>query len=242
MTCNSKRALALALLLIAMLLQASSALALPEGLDNITIVDSQTRTPRQGAPLTAQGGNITWLNISVSSKTIAWQGFVGNLTNSGLVLEDASGDRFYTWNLTNVSGEIYASRNSSIYWYNIWPQNVCAVDEELTGKGGDRVSKTFEASANTVNFSVGTVLINSSTACAALPNVNNTKQKQLGTNFFENIILTTSTGAINSTIYAGILEQDGTAGFDHGYYNFQLLVPVNKTSGFTTYYLYAEIE
>ncbi len=221
---------------------ALEALAIPEGLDNITWIDSQQRPHKDGAPITAQGGNVTWLNVSVSKKTEVWQGFVGNLTNSGLVLEDASGDRFYSWNLTNTSGEIYASRNSSIYWYNIWPNNICAVDEALTGKGGDSVSKTFEASANTVNFSVGTILINSSTACAFWPNVNNTKQKQLGTNLFENLILTTATDGTNETIYTGILEQDGTAGFDHGYYNFQLIVPVNHTTGFTTYYLYAEVE
>ena len=237
-----RRLLGIALLLIVTLVSANAVLAVPEGLDNTTIVDSQTRGIRQGAPITAQGGNITWLNVSLRSQTSAWQGFVGNITNSGLVLDDSSGDRFYSWNLTNVSGEIYASRNSSIYWTNIWPQNVCAVDEDLTGHKSDRTSKTFDASANTVNFTVGNIAINSSSACSALPNVNNTKQKQLGTNFFENIILTTSNTALNSTIYTGILQQEGTAGFDSGYYNFQLMVPVNVTSGFNTYYLYAEIE
>ncbi|MEM2916440.1 MAG: hypothetical protein QXT19_03740, partial [Candidatus Woesearchaeota archaeon] len=188
--------LGIALLLFIAMVSSATVLALPEGLDNITIWASETRTPKTGTPITAQGGNITWLNVSVRSQTIAWQGFVGNLSNSGLVLDDASGDRFYAWNLTNISGEIYASRNASIYWYNIWPNNICAVDEELTGKGSDRVSKTFTASANTRNFSVGTIEINSSTACSALPFVNGSRQKT--TNFFENIILTTSTGALNS--------------------------------------------
>ena len=233
--------LVIALLLIVSLMSANAVLAVPEGLDNITIIDSQTNTPTLGAPVTAQGGNITWLNISLKSQTGAWQGFVGNITNSGLVLDDTSGDRFYSWNLTNTSGEIYASRNSSIYWYNIQPQNICAVDELLTGSGSDKTSRTYTASANTVNFSVGAILINSSSACSALPNVNNTVQSTLGTNFFENIILTTSSTALNSTIYTGILQQAGTAGFDTGYYNFQLLVPVNSTSGLNTYYIYAEI-
>ncbi len=230
----------IALLLFITIASSGAVLALPEGLDNITAIDSQTRTAKTGAPITAQGGNITWLNVSIRSQTTAWQGFVGNLSNSGLVLDDASGDRFYSWNLSNVSGEIYASRNASIYWYNIYPQNDCAVDEALTGRGSDRVSRTFTASANTVNFSVGTIDINSSTACSVLPFVNGSRQTT--TNFFENIILNTATGALNSTIYAGILQADGTAGFDHGYYNFQLLVPVNRTTGFTIYYLYAEIE
>ncbi|MEM2915975.1 MAG: hypothetical protein QXT19_01265, partial [Candidatus Woesearchaeota archaeon] len=87
---------------------------------------------------------------------------------------------------------------------------------------------------------VGKIEINSSTACSALPFVNGSRQKT--TNFFENLILRTATGATNETIYTGLLEVDGTSGFDGGEYNFQLLVPVNKTTGFTTYYLYAEIE
>ncbi len=219
---------------------ALEAFAIPEGLENITIWKSERRAPKNGTPIVAQGGNISWLNVSITRQTLAWQGFVGNLSNSGLVLDDASGDRFYSWNLSNVSGEIYASRNASIYWYNIYPQNDCAVDEALTGRGSDRVSRTFTASANTVNFSVGTIDINSSTACSVLPFVNGSRQTT--TNFFENIILNTATGANNATIYTGILELDGTSGFDTGEYNFQLLVPVNRTTGFTTYYMYAEIE
>jgi hypothetical protein len=232
--------LGIALLLFITIASSAAVLAVPEGLDNITAISSETRTAKGGAPITAQGGNITKLNISVISQTIAWQGFAGNITNSGLVLDDSSGDRFYSWNLTNISGEIYASRNASLYWSNIYPQNVCAVDEFLTGRGSDRTSRTFTASANTINFSVGTIAINSSSACSAKPYVNGSKQTT--TNFFENLILSTSTGALNSTIYTGILQADGTAGFDQGYYNFQLLVPVNKTTGFTTYYLYAELE
>ena len=238
-----KQKLTISLILVSLFLfsvMAIQALAIPEGLDNITIIDSQEKAPKTGgAPITADAGNVTWLNVSIKKQTAAWQGFVGNLTNSGLVLDDTSGDRFYSWNLTNMSGEIYASRNASIYWYTISPENVCAVDEALTGKGGDRVSKTFDASANTVNFSVGVIAINSSSACSALPYISGAKQTT--TNTFENLILSTATGATNNTIYTGILEA-GTAGFDGQEYNFQLLVPVNKTTGLTTYYLYAEVE
>jgi hypothetical protein len=236
-----KQKLIISLILTSLFLfsvMAIQALAIPEGLDNITIIDSQEMISKGGAPIVADAGNVTWLNVSIKKKTSAWQGFVGNLTNSGLVLDDASGDRFYSWNLTNMSGEIYASRNASIYWYNIYPENVCAVDEALTGKGGDRTSKTYDPSANTVNFSVGTILINSSSACSTLPFINGAKPT---TNTFENLILSTATGATNNTIYTGILEA-GTAGFDGQEYNFQLLVPVNVTTGLTTYYLYAEVE
>lgn len=215
------------------------AFAMPGGVDNITILDSQRREPGPGTQISAQGGNITTLSISTRSQTKNWQGFVGNITGS-IILEDASNSSLYAWNLTNISGEIYASRNGTIDWSYISVQNDCEVDEELTGKGSDRVSKTFSPSANTVNFSVGTIQINSSTSCAVLPFVNNSKQKT--TNLFENILLTRGTTPNgNQSIYVGILE-NGVHGYDGQVYNFQILVPVNKTSGFTTYYIYAEIE
>ncbi|MEM4266337.1 MAG: hypothetical protein QXX65_04655 [Candidatus Woesearchaeota archaeon] len=221
------------------LVNATAVLATPEGVQNITIIDSQRRTPAGPSQIVAQGGNITTLSIAIQHQTRGWQGFVGNLT-ANLTLEDASGERMFAWNITNISGEIYASRNGTIDWNLISVQNDCSVDEELTGKGSDRVSKTFKPSANTVNFSVGTIQFNSSTTCAAWPFVNNSRQTT--TNLFENILLsrgTTPNG--NQSIYVGIL-QDGVSGYDGNTYNFQLLVPVNRTSGFTTYYIYAEIE
>jgi hypothetical protein len=176
----------------------------------------------------------------VNTQTQVWQGFAGNITGN-LVLDDSSGDRFYSWNLSNVSGEIYASRNSTVDWNIINVQNDCTVDESLTGTKSDRVNRTYTASSNTVNFSVGTIAINSSTACATMPFVNGTRQT--ATNLFENTILTrgnVSNG--NQSIYVGILQANGVAGFDQQEYNFQLLVPVNRTTGFTTYYMYAELD
>lgn len=245
---SSKSALHLVLLLLFALAVFSSAqvFALPEGVDNITIVSSERKAAPGGAPVSAQGGNITRLNITVRSQTIAWQGFAGNISGR-IVLDDASADRFYSWNLTNISGEIYASRNTSLNFNNVFPQNNCTIDEVLTGTRSDRVSRTYFASTNTVNFSVGTTVINSSTACSVRPFVNSTIQST--TNLFENVILSPETNNAtnfsiggNQSIYVGILQDAGTAGFDGQYYNFQVLVPVNRTSGFTTYYFYAEVD
>jgi hypothetical protein len=225
-------------LIVLGLASATAVLSTPEGV-NYTILDSQTKADQSGTQITAQGGNITTLNVASITKTKRWQGFVGNISGQ-LTLDDAANATLYSWNVTNISGEIYASRNGTIDWTQIAVQNDCEVDEDLTGKGSDRVSKTFDPSANTVNFSVGTIQINSSTACAAWPYINDSKQTT--TKLFENIILTRDTTPNgNKSIYVGIL-QNGVAGFDGQQYNFQLLVPVNKTSGFTTYYLYAEIE
>jgi hypothetical protein len=236
----SNRVLCIALLISLLLISAEAAFAAPEGVYNITRLASERRTPLGGTQVSAQGGNVTTLSIVSKSQSTAWQGFVGNISGS-IVLDNAANSTFYSWNITNITGEIYASRNSSINWNIIYAVNDCAVDEDLTGKNSERTSKTFTANDNTVNFSVGTIAINSSSACAALTNINNTKQKQLGTNLFENVILINSNSSTNSTIYTGVL-QNGVAGFDSQLYNFQLLVPVNHTSGFSTYYIYAELD
>jgi hypothetical protein len=236
----SNRVLIIALPLLMLIIAANAAFAAPEGAYNITQIASERRTPLGGAQVSAQGGNITTLSIITKSQSKAWQGFVGNISGT-IVLDNAANSTFYSWNITNITGEIYASRNSSINWNIIYAVNDCAVDEDLTGKNSERTSKTFDPSSNTVNFSVGTIAINSSSACAALTNINNTKQKQLGTNLFENVILINSNSSTNATIYTGVL-QNGVSGFDTQLYNFQLLVPVNHTSGFSTYYIYAELD
>ena len=229
---------------LAVVSAASIAFAAPEGVFNISIVSSERKPAPGGAPVTAQGGNITRLNITVRSQTIAWQGFAGNISGN-IILDDASSDRFYSWNLTNISGEIYFSRNTSLNFNNVFPQNNCTIDEALTGTRTDRVSRTYFNNTNSVNFSVGNIAINTSTACATRPFVNSTAQATL----FENIILSAETNnpanfsiGGNQSIYVGILQDLGTAGFDSQYYNFQVLVPVNRTSGFTTYYVYAEVD
>jgi hypothetical protein len=241
---NAQRAIRLALLLFLVVGAIATAFAAPEGIEEITILSSERRTPSVAKNITAQGGNITRLNISASTQTIAWQGFAGNISGS-IVLDDASGDRFYRWNLTNISGEIYASRNSTLVFTSIFAVNDCTVDESLTGTRADRVNRTYSKSSNFVNFSVGAIAINTTTACAAYPFVNSSLQSSA--KLFQNAILTPdgnllNGSQINNSIYAGILQDFFVAGFDFQHYNFQLLVPVNRTSSFNTYAIYAELD
>jgi hypothetical protein len=224
-------------------------LAVPEGVSTATLLSSERRGAQGVGNVTAQGGNITRLALTSNIQTAAWQGFAGNISGS-IVLDDASGDRFYSWSLSNISGEIYASRNSSINFNSIYPHNNCTIDESLTGSSSsDRVNRTFTQSGNTVNFSVGLIQINSSSACAVFPFVNSTAPSS---NMFENLILsaehnnaTPQQGNFvvggNQSIYTGILQLNNVHGFDGQMYNFQLLVPVNRTSGFNQYFFYAEL-
>ncbi|MEM4243025.1 MAG: hypothetical protein QXM31_03940, partial [Candidatus Woesearchaeota archaeon] len=84
------------------------------------------------------------------------------------------------------------------------------------------------------------LVVNASSVCTAWPYVNDSKQS--GTYLFENTILTAGTVPNgNQSIYVANFEYQ-TNGFDTLLYDFQMLVPVNRSSKFTTYCLYAELE
>jgi hypothetical protein len=244
---------ALLLLIVGFLLTISilEAFAIPEGASSVVIVSSERRTTPTAANVTAEAGNITRLTVTANRQTAAWQGFAGNISGS-IVLDDASGDRFFAWSLFNISGEIYASRNGSINFNSIYPHNNCTIDEiGMTGaSNADRTNRTYNQSANTVNFSVGVIQINATSACSVRPYVNSTTPSS---NLFENIILSPEhnnaspqqgnfVSGGNQSVYVGILQLGNVHGFDGQVYNFQLLVPVNRTATFNTYFFYAEVD
>ena len=180
----------------------------------------------------AAGGNITNINITGFTITESWHGFYGQIrANSSIVLEDSAGFRMYAWAFNASGGEIYASRSNAVTWATIAAQNDCTTDEALTGTGSDRTNLTFTPSANTL-FNVGTVTIGAGTACTTNTYVNSAPQAAT----FEEVILTDT---VNS-VYAGLLEVDST-GFDNGAYDFQIIVPDNRTSVVETYYFYVEL-
>ena len=181
---------------------------------------------------TAAGGNMTEINVTVTSITEAWHGFYGQITsNSTLTLEDSAGFRMYSWNFTISGGEIYASRSNAVNWATIAAENDCTTDEALTGTGSDRTNLTFAPNSNS-QFEVGTVVIAANSACSTHTYVNSTPQAVT----FEEVILDDTT----NIVYAGLLESDAQ-GFDNGNYDFQIIVPDNRTSAVETYYFYAEL-
>ncbi len=241
-----RRGLSIIILLLIILGIGLAVRAIPEGAQ-VTIGAPQTRTPPTPGNVTAAGGNITEVNISVSSQTLAWQGFFGEV-NGSIVLEDASGDLFFSWNITNISGEIYASRDNAVNFALIAPNNNCSVDNILTGfDKSDSVNNTFTPNNNRF-MQVGLVAINASTACATHTYVNSSPQST----FFNVIILTddlnanTSTNLSdpdvggNTTVYATPIDAN-IEGFDTVQHDYQLLVPVNRTTEITVYFFYGEL-
>jgi hypothetical protein len=215
--------------------------AIPEGA-TVAVGTPQTKNATSPGSVTADGGNITEVNVSSDTQTQAWQGFWGEV-NGQLVLQDAAAFNFFTWNLSNISGEVYASRDNAINFAAVFPNNNCSIDNVLTGFGQtDSVNNTFINNTNRF-IQVGLVAINASTACAVYTYVNSTAQST----FFQTIILTDDTNndtnssvGGNTSIYAAPIDNN-QAGYNTDLHDYQLLVPVNRSAGVNTYFFYAEL-
>ena len=136
---NRKTLFIFALFLVSIF--AYAAYAQPTGA-NVTEVSETTWGGQSPEGLVVQGGNISGLDIDGRSKSLVWQGFYGNASGN-ITLADSAGDQMYSWIVTNMTGEIYASRSNAVVWASIQGQEDCDIEVTLTGGGPDRVSNTF---------------------------------------------------------------------------------------------------
>ena len=216
-------------------------IATPTGPTGINITSNTTKQTTNGMMVNISGGYIAKLNVTASVQNPHWKAFVGWIQGS-FTLEDATGSTIYDWSMTSVGGEIYTTRQSgSVNWGTI----SCADDAEVVAEetvlmhdGEDGINETFTASSNAKPFYVGTTSIGAGACYSTQTNVNN--QTPVGQEFEEVILHDTS-----NIIFASILEEGGSTGYDGIDYDFQMIVPENGSSswtGATPYYLYVELD
>ncbi len=210
----------------------STALAQPSGADIIRGESSRGTNPAVTSQ-EAQAGNVTGLVINQTSITRIWQGFYGNVSGQ-IVLENAAGNNFYDWTFTTVSGQVYASRNLVSDWSNVnctnstqWELEETTLNIPLTSVEG--INETFSLTSHPA-FSVGSVTVSN---CRSTRPYNATGQPG---DFWNVLINSNST----NTVYVSVLA-DGSSAFDGGTADFELLVPTDRSTGFATYYFYAEL-
>ena len=225
------------ILLVLILLPISIAFA-PTAPD---IINSTERSinPEAGWMLNNSGGTITTLNLNATTQNYRWKGFVGNI-NGEFALMDSSSSSLYDWDVTTISGEIYATRNNSII---NWADVSCATDSivedeqdnlSISTSNFDSINNTFNQQAHD-EFYVGYVKITQDSCKTTALNVNNTEQ----TEYFQELLLTDG----NNLIYASLLE-DSQYGFDNQTYDFQMIVAENAALGQQpneAYYFYVEL-
>lgn len=222
----------------------SVVLADPTAPQSTTVVDSTRRDLGSLAAQTisAQGGNVTEVNINALTITTSWQGYFGQVSGE-ITLDDGSNSTFYNWSMATVSGEVYATRNASVVWNTVTCANTTHFGQEQTYLGqtasdGDSVSNTFDLQSHPA-FSVGTRAFSANECNTTNAFSSNTTQS---VNWTQILLHQNDTNPAN-TIYASIIN-DTTVGFDGGTYDFQLLVGENEKTGnvgATTYYFWVEL-
>ncbi|MFH1174195.1 MAG: hypothetical protein V1725_03625 [archaeon] len=236
---NYKALLLFAILAIAGVLLAGIVAADPVNPTTVTSgTSSRGNVDGTSQNASAQAGNVTRLDISAYQLTKSWQGYFGNLTGD-LLLSDGSNNRLYNWSLTSPSGEVYASRNSSITWATVNCSNSTQVTLEETALGhsasdGDSVTNTFGSTSHPW-FLLGS---NNITGCKSVT-LNNASGEQ--TSMFWNVLLSDNA---DSTVYTTILE-NGASGFNAEAVDFELIVGEDghgdAASSVTPYYFWVEL-
>ncbi|NOZ80366.1 MAG: hypothetical protein GXP63_01725 [DPANN group archaeon] len=206
---------------------------------NIISQTTETATPNAALNITTAGGTITTMVLNGTTQNPHWKAYVGNVTGR-LVLQDGANYSIYNWQLTNPSGEVYASRNNTVNWTSIRCANSTQIATEETNMNHtasavDSIANTFTDSTHQEFWTGGTQFTANECGFTTATYVNNTNQSEL----FQEIALYDG----SSIVYATIIDPN-TAGFDYGRYDFQLIVPEKGWEGPTSstpYYFWVEL-
>jgi hypothetical protein len=190
---------------------------------------------------TDPGGTITTLLVDAAQQDSQWKAYVGNITGS-LRLEDSAGNSIYQWSLgaAAVTGEIYASRASSITWSSVNCSTAATIISEQTAIGMsagdvDSIHYTFNETTHPA-FSVAGRGITLNTCNSTSTFVNNARQAQASADFPEMLLHDTT-----NLIYTTLINQDSQGYVGSTTYDFQMIVADNPSATSTTYYFYAEL-
>lgn len=213
----------------------------PQGPDVLNVSSNETKGTVGAQMWNISGGYITSANLSATVQDTRWKAFIGQVTGL-FTLDDASGSTIFDWELTSITGRVYATRNdSSITWANINCSNLSFLEDENYNmnhtNANDNITSTFNLSEGATHstFYVGSKLIGANSCPTLNTYVDNATQD----NRFEEMALDDGT----SVVYATIMEEDQT-GYNSQNFDFQMIVPENGAPSFagaTAYYIYIEI-
>ena len=238
---NNKLQIGFILIMVAIALANiwTSVSAIPVG-PNWTYVKNETAATVSAAKINTTGGSITTMVLNATTQNLRWKAYVGNVTGS-LTLDDAAGFTIYDWTLSEIVGEVYATRTpNSINWARVncsTSQNITTEEVAInhTNNPNDNISTTFNEQKHDAFF-VGTVSI-AANGCSSLHTYkNNTNQSA----DFEEMLLHDGV----NMIYATILENNTMGYTPNQTYDFQMIVPevaLESWASSTAYYFYVEL-
>lgn len=216
------------------------AIAAPQG-PLITYNNTLNVTPTPAAQIATAGGSFTILSLNATTQTPRWKAYVGNVSGR-LVLDDANSYSVFDWAVSSVTGEVYATRNSSIDWSTIGCANLNSIYSEesllnMSSSNADSINNTFRYRTHKT-FYVGLTRIINSTCPSFATYINDTAQTMNEDAKFLEILLNDTYGR---TVYTTLVNQN-TTGFNNQKFDFQMIVPEDEFKDTpSTYYLYVEL-
>ena len=216
----------LILMMAVLVLSFSMVLAAPSGASTTTGA-STTGTATSSTTVNADGGNVTYVDVSSNVITSRWAGFYGNVSGS-LLLSDASSHNFYQWSISSMTGAVvYAADAAVSDWTGT---NIGALDNAhapswVNTSAADNFTQTF---ASTESFT------SSSLNEANVPYATTFNSSGVAGNLKTYALYATTESA---TIWAGKVVDDAD-GFAGDTVDYQVLLPAQTG---TTYNFYLEL-
>ena len=207
----------------------------------ITSNTTETAPVQSAGAIATAGGSFTTLILNATSQNPRWKAYVGNISG-GLRLADANSQTIYDWDLTIITGEVYASRNDSITWGSIGcADRVLLASEDaflnMTNTQVDAINNTFNDTVHQGFFTGSTQIVSSS--CPAIATYINSSRQATGESAdFQEILLDDGT----NLVYATIIENNAQGYHNGTTFDFQMILAENELNiNPTTYYFYAEL-
>lgn len=235
-TVNFNTVLSAAILVLALLFIAGTASAAigDNDLDRSLIINgtNETQPLREGQNSSqSAGGYITQIDLyQQTNQTQNWQGYFGNV--SGIIsLSGSNGTEMYNWTVNVTNRSIYAIDNATFAaWDTLFPANITNLDAIWFGSEvmPDTVKNTYKTGDGNRTF-VDTSI--------------NASHVHTTSGFLDHVIQSVDTDNANLTkgevLWAAVVV-DPKLNYKNQYSNYELLVPVNRTSP-NTYYFYMEL-
>jgi hypothetical protein len=185
-------------------------------------------------------GTITTMVINGIQQDQRWKAYVGNVSGQ-LTLQNANNNTIYSWDLTTITGQVYASRYNNITWTTVScaPQSLIISESSyfsMSNANPDRINATFNWSTHKP-FQVGQNSIGANSCNSTVTYINSTRQAPTASSPFQELLMQ---DANNYMVYLTDISYK-TQGYDNTTYDFQMIVPENVSGSPTSYYFYIEL-
>jgi hypothetical protein len=218
---------------LALALTVSAAVAITEHGVTTNRGTNVTKTYAGVTSITAGGGNISRMNITMELQAAYWAGFHGNISHS-LVLAGGT-TNFYSWTGSFAStGYVLFANGTVTDWSQVTGTSATHATQEDTYLGTsaqpNNVTRTFALTNN-----VALALTNTIAPGAAM-SVNTSNGTR---NVWQTVLLRST--AQNVKVYAGIINQNAR-NYAGSSVDYQVMVPVRASTQQRTYYMYAALQ